>query len=208
MATPRVVASLASAGAAVRVSIDLERDGARETVRDVKSPDLFAALKELLVLQTLHESDGAQSLELSLDQAVVNRALSTEAVEKLLAQNHLRSLDVAFAEDGIVLGVVAKLGPLKLPRRQYTIGIAAKRCALEFDLAEILAIPVAGSKIAAILDAKAEELDWIAIRRRGHLLTVGYRQLRCERVASEDESLHVTLSAAAPPRRSRPPADA
>jgi len=206
--TPRIVASLASAGAAVRTRVELDRDGARETIRDVKGRDLWAALKELLVLRTLHESEGARSLELSLDQAVVNRALSTPAVEKLLAQNHLHSVDVAFSDDGIVLGVVPKLGPLKLPRRHYRIGIAAKRGQVELDLAEILGIPLVGAKIAAALDAKAEELAFLAVRRRGNVLTVGYKQLRCERVASEPEALHVTLSATDPPRRARPPAPA
>lgn len=187
----------------MRVSIDLERDGDRETIRDVKAPDLFAALKELLVLRTLHESEGARSLELTLDQAVVNRALSTADVAALLARNHVRSLDVTFTEDGIVLGVVPKLGPLPLPRRQYTIGLAAKRGTLEFDLTEILGIPLAGSKIAALIDAKAEALDWLSVRRRGNLLTVGSPQLRCQRVASDDKALQVTLSAADPPRRAR-----
>ena len=203
MATPRVFASLAPAGSAVRTRIDLERDGARETVRDVKAPDLWTALKELLVLRELHEGEGARSLELRLDQAVVNRALSTAAVEKLLAANHVRSLDVTFTDDGIVLGVVPKLGPLPLPRREYTIGIAARRGALQFDLAEILGIPLAGPKIAAILDAKAGALPWLSIRRRDNRLTVGSPQLSCEAVASGDESLHVTLSAPDPPRRAR-----
>jgi hypothetical protein len=203
VATPRVVASLAPAGSAVRVSVDLERDGARETIRNVKASDLWTALKELLVLRTLHEKAGARSLDLSLDPAVVNQALSTAAVEKVLASNHLHSVDVAFSDDGIVLGVVPKLGPLKLPRRRYTIGVAARRGAVEFDLTEILAIPVAGSKIAAVIDTKAQELDWISVRRKSHLLTIGYRQLRCERVASEDDVLHVTLSAAEPPRGAR-----
>ena len=203
MATPRVVASLASAGAAVRTRIHMEREGATETIRDVKAPDLWAALKELLVLQSLHETEGAQSLDLSLDQAVVNRALATPAAEKLLAANHLRSVDVSFTPDGIVVGVVPRLGPLKLPRRQYRIGVTAKRGGLVFDLAEILGIPIAGSKIASIVDAKAEALDWLSIRRRGNLLTIGYSRLRCERAASEDEALRVTLTAAGPPRRSR-----
>jgi hypothetical protein len=179
----------------------MERDGATETIRDVKAPDLWAALKELLVLQSLHETEGAQSVDLSLDQEVVNRALSTPAVATLLANNHLRSADVTFAPDGIVLGVVPQLGPLKLPRRQYTIGVAAKRGGLELDLGEVLAIPIAGSKIAAILDAKAKALDWLSIRRRDNLLTIGYPRLRCDRVASEDEALHITLSVATPPKR-------
>jgi hypothetical protein len=204
VATPRVVASLAPAGAAVRARIEVERDGARQTVRDVKTPDLWAALKELLVVRTLHESEGAQSLDLTLDQDVVNRALASDAVEQLLARNHLRSVDVAFADEGIVLGVVPKLGPLKLPRRQYTIGIAARRGALELDLSEILGIPVAGSKIAALIDAKAEALPFLSIRRRDHLLTIGARQLRCDRVAAEDDALHVTLSAVEP--RAKPKA--
>ena len=168
----------------------------------MKAPDLWAALKELLVLRDLHEKEGAGALDLTLDPTVVNQALSAPAVEKVLTNNHLRSVDVAFSEDGVVLGVVPRLGPLKLPRRQYTIGIAARRGALELDLGEILGIPVAGSKIAAVLDAKAEALDWIAIRRRENLLTVAYRQLRCERVDTDDDALHVTLSAA-PPRGSR-----
>ena len=203
VATPRVVASLSPAGAAVRTRIHMEREGAKETIRDVKAPDLWAALKELLVLQSLHETEGAQSLDLSLDQAVVNRALATPAAERLLAANHLRSVDVSFTPDGIVVGVVPRLGPLRLPRRKYTIGVAAKRGGLELDLAQILGIPIAGSKIAAILDAKAEKLNWLSIRRRDHLLTIGYPRLRCERAVSEDATLRVTLTAAEPPRRGR-----
>lgn len=195
MVTPRVVASLAPAGAAVRTRIRMERDGASETVRDVKAPNVWAALKELLVVQSLHETEGAQALELTLDQAVVNRALASPAVEKLLAANHLHSVDVDFTADGIVVGVVPKLGPLKLPRRRYTIGLAAKRGGLELDLSEILAIPIAGAKIAAIVDAKAKELDWLSIRRRGNLLTIGYSRLRCVQAAAGDEALRVTLTA-------------
>jgi hypothetical protein len=212
--TPRVVASLAPAGAAaVRTRVQLERDGTTETIRDVKAPDLWAALKELLVLRSLHESEGARALEFTLDQAVVNRALGTPAVQKLLADNHLRSVDVAFSADGIVVGVVPQLGPLKLPRRQYTIGVAAKRGGLEFDLTEILRIPIAGSKIAGILDAKAEQLTWLSIRRRDDVLTIGSPQLRCERAVPEDDALRFTLTAVEPsgegaPRRraATPPA--
>ena len=180
----------------------MERDGAAETVRDVKAPDLWAALKELLVLQSLHETEGARSVDLSLDQAVVNRALSTPAVKKLLANNHLRSLDVAFSPDGIVVGVVPQLGPIRLPRRQYAVGVKAKRGGLELDLAEILGIPIAGSKIAAIVDAKADELDWLTIRRRGNLLTISYPRLRLDQATAADESLHVAISVAPdPPHR-------
>jgi hypothetical protein len=181
----------------------MERDGGVETVRDVKAADVWAALKELLVLQTLRDTEGAQSLDLSLDQAVVNRALTSPAVAKLLAANHLHSVDVEFTPEGVVVGVVAQLGPLKLPRRRYTIRIAAKRGAVEFDVSEILGIPIAGSRIAAMIDTKAEQLDWLSIRRRDHLLTVGYPRLRCERATSEAEVLHVTLSAtgSAPRRR-------
>ena len=204
MATPRIVASLSPAGAAVRTRIRLERQDATETIRDVKAPTLWAALKELLVVQSLHETEGAQSLELSLDEKVVNRALSTPAVEKLLAANHLRSLDVSFTPDGIVVGVVAQLGPLKLPRRQYTIGVAAKRGGLELDLAEILSIPIAGSKIAAIVDAKTEELDWLSVRRRENLLTIGHPRLRCQRVVAENTALCFALTAAEPARRASP----
>ena len=179
----------------------MERDGATETVRDVKAPNLWAALQELLVLQSLNEIEGAQSVDLSLDQAVVNRALSTPAVQKVLANNHLRSVDASFLPDGIVVGVVPQLGPLKLPRRQYTVGVTAKRGGLELDLGEILGIPIAGSKIAAILDAGTEQLDWLSIRRRGNLLTVGYPRLRLDHAALADGFLHVTLSAAEPPKR-------
>jgi hypothetical protein len=179
----------------------MEREDATETIRDVKAPDLWAALKELLVLQSLHETEGARSLDLSLDQAVVNRALATPAAEKLLAANHLRSVDVRFAPDGIVVGVVPRLGPLTLPRRQYTIGVAARRGGLELDLAEILAIPIAGSKIAAILDAKIQELSWLSIRRREHRLIIGHPRLRCEQATSEDEALRLTLTAVERPRR-------
>jgi hypothetical protein len=200
VATPRVIASLAPSGAAVRTRIRMECDGASETVRDVKAPNVWAALKELLVVQSLHESQGAQALELTLDQAVVNQALATPAAEKLLGANHLRSVDVDFTEDGIVVGVVPQLGPLKLPRRRYTIGIAAKRGALELDLSELLAIPIAGTKIAAIVDAKAKELDWLSVRRRGHLLTVGYPRLRCEQATAGAKALRVTLTAPAAPR--------
>jgi hypothetical protein len=197
--TPRVVASLAPAGAAaVRTRVQLERDGTTETIRDVKAPDLWAALKELLVLQSLRESEGAQALEFTLDQAVVNHALGTPAAQKLLTGNHLRSVDVAFSTEGIVVGVVPQLGPLKLPRRQYTIGLAARRGGLEFDLTEILRIPIAGSKIAAIVDAKAGELTWLSIRRRDNILAIGYPQLRCERAVPEDEALRFTLTAVEP----------
>jgi hypothetical protein len=206
VANSRVVASLAPAGTAVRTHIQMERDGATETVRDVEAPDVFAALKELLVLQSLHENAGARSLDLTVDQAVVNRALTTPAAEKAMAANHLQKVDVSFTDDGIVVGVVPKLGPLKLPRRTYTIGVTAKRGTLELDLAEILKIPIAGSKIAAMLDAKAAELDWLNIRRRDDLVTIGYPRLRCERAVSGDEALRVTLSATEPrqPRSPRP----
>jgi hypothetical protein len=179
----------------------MERGDATETIRDVKAPDLWAALKELLVLQSLHEAEGARSLDLSVDQAVVNRALATPAAEKLLAANHLRSVDVSFTPDGIVVGVVPRLGPLKLPRRQYTIGVAARRGGLELDLAEILAIPIVGSKIAAILDAKIKELKWLSIRRREHRLTVGHPRLRCEQAGAGDDALRLTLTAVEPSRR-------
>ncbi len=205
MAAPRVIASLAAAGAAVRTRIRLEREGTAETIRDVRAPDLWAALEELLVLQSLRETEGAQAVELSLDQAVVNRALATSAVEKLLRQNRLRSLDVAFAPGGLVVGVVLQLGPLRLPRRQYTLGVAARRGGLEIDLAEVLGIPVAGPRIAAMLDAKAEALGWLSIRRRGHVLAIAYPGLRCERVACGDGTLHLTVTAGdAPPRAPRP----
>jgi len=196
MATPRVVARLAPAGAAVRTTISMERDGATETVRDVKAPDLWTALKELLVLRSLHETEGVQSADLSLEQAVVNRALSTSAVKKLLANNHLQSADVTFSPDGIVVGVVPQLGPMTLRRRQYVVGVKARRGRLELDLAEILGIPIAGSRIAAIVDAKADELDWLTIRRRDNLLTIGYPRLRLDRATLADGSLHATLSAA------------
>lgn len=205
MAAPRVVASLAAAGAAVRTRIRLEREGATETIRDVKVPDLWAALKELRVFQSLRDTEGARAVELSLDQAVVNRALASAAVRKLLAQNRLRSLDVTFAPDGLVVGVVPRLGPLRLPRREYTLGVAARRGGLEVDLAEILAIPVAGPRIAAMLDAKAQDLPWLSIQRRGDMLAIAYPGLRCEGAASGDGTLRLTVTAADAPRRpSRP----
>src|SRR5262245_50465560 len=185
--TSRVVASLAPAGAGVRARISMERDSGSETIRDVKAPNVWAALKELLVVQSLHETEGAQSLELSLDQGVVDRALATPAAEKALAANHLHSVDVGFTSDGIVVGVVAQLGPLKLPRRQYTIGVAARRGNLELDLSEVLGIPIVGSKIATVLDSKAAEFDFLTVRRRDHRLTVGSPRIRCERATARDE---------------------
>src|SRR5205085_11950501 len=105
MAASRVVASIAAAGAAIRTRIDLERGDVTRKIRDVKVPDVWAALAELGLVRSLHEDEGAQSLALSVDETVVNRALATTAGKRLLADNRLRAVDVEFSPDGIVIGV-------------------------------------------------------------------------------------------------------
>jgi hypothetical protein len=195
MAAPRVVTSIAAVGAAIRTRIDLRRDEATRKVRDVKVPDLWAALAELTVLRSLHEDEGARSLDLTLDQAVINRALRTPAARKLLADTRLRDVDVAFTPAGIVIGVVAQVGPVRLPRRRYTLPVGARRGALEVDLREVLRIPVVGAKIAAILDTQRDGLGGLKVRRREDVLTIAHPRLRCERAACEEGTLAVTLTA-------------
>jgi hypothetical protein len=124
---------------------------------------------------------------LSLDQAAVNRALANSVGSW--------SVDVTFVSAGIVVGVGAQLGALRLPRRQYALGVAARRGRIEVDVTEALRIPGAGPKIAAMLDAAARRLDGLAIRRRSNLLTIGHPWFRCERAASENGTLRVTLTA-------------
>jgi hypothetical protein len=155
---------------------------------------LRSAIEDLLA--------GAPSLELRLKQAVVNRALAATGVTKLLADNRLHDLDVAFTAAGVVVGVVPRVGPLSLPRRRYTLPIAARRGYVEIDLGEVLRIPVVGAKIAARLDDTEAWPAGLSIRRRGNVLAVGHPRFRCERAVCEDGTVDVTLRAAEGRRRS------
>ncbi len=200
MAAPRVVTSIAAVGGAIRTRIDLRRDDATRKVRDVKVPDVWAALAELTVLRSLHEDERARSLDLTLDQAVINRALQTATARTLLSDNRLREVDVVFTTAGIVIGVVAQVGPVRLPRRRYTLPVGARRGALEVDLREVLRIPIVGAKIAAILDVKRDGLGGLKVQRREDVLILAHPRLRCERAACEEGTLALTLTATGRPR--------
>ncbi|HXJ77779.1 MAG TPA: hypothetical protein VMS64_03765 [Candidatus Methylomirabilis sp.] len=146
--------------------------------RDVEVTGLWTAIRNLW-------AEGARTFELSLAQAAANRALSTAA--------RGAQIGLAFTSVGIVVSVTGRLGPLRLPPRRYTLGVDARGGRAEVDLTEIFRIPLAGARIAAMLDAKIARLDGLTIRRRGALLTVGHPRLRCERATSDDRTLRIRV---------------
>ena len=73
----------------------------------------------------------------------------------------------------VVVGVVAQLGALRLPRRQYTLGVAARRGRIEVDVTEALRIPGAGPKIPRCWTG-GPQTGRARDPASGNLLTVGH----------------------------------